>query len=97
MNSLPALELRREKIRSSVRADLASSLRDFGSVPWRDNTDDSDLHLPAEPAADARLQDIAQVEPKLEGRPGGALVAVPTPRSLPENFGSLVLREAEPL
>ena len=94
MKPSAALEMHREAIRQIVRAHRASNPRVFGSVAHGADTDDSDLDLLVDPAADASLLDIAQIQVELERRLGVS-VDVLTPRSLPEKFRSQVIREAK--
>lgn len=94
MKPSAALEIHREAIRQIVLAHRASNPRVFGSVAHGDDTDDSDLDLLVDPAADASLLDIAHIQVELERRLG-VTVDVLTPRALPEKFRLQVLREAK--
>ncbi|MBV5309718.1 nucleotidyltransferase family protein [Chromatium okenii] len=88
-----ALDAHRETIRRIVHAHRASHPRVFGSVLHGLDTNESDLDLLVEPAADASLLDIARLQVELEYHLG-VRVDVLTPRALPDRFREQVLHEA---
>ncbi len=91
-----ALNAHRRAIRHIVKQNHASNARVFGSVLHGDDTDNSDLDLLVDPTLETTLMDIAKIQNRLQ-----VLLGVPvdvlTPRALPEQFRSQVLKEARPV
>jgi predicted nucleotidyltransferase len=96
MKPSTALERHRETIRRIVRAHRAHNPRVFGSVVHGDDSESSDLDILVDPADDASLLDIAQIQVELE-RCLGVSVDVLTPKGLPEKIRVQVMREAQPV
>lgn len=93
---LPELRRRRALIERLARANRVERVQVFGSVARGDDHPLSDLDLLVDPAADATLFDLAQLEMDLEalfGRP----VDVVSIRSLDARRDAGILAEAIPL
>ena len=91
-----ALSRHRSLIERLARANRVVDVKVFGSVARGDDGPDSDIDLLIEPADDASLFDIAQLEIDLEdllGRP----VDVVSRRALVGGRDDSILREAVPL
>ena len=87
-----ALNSHRQDIRLIVEQSHACNARFFGSVLHGDDTDKSDLDLLVDPTRETTLMDIARIQKRLQ-----VLLGVLTPKALPEQFRSQVLKEAKPV
>jgi uncharacterized protein len=96
MKPSTALHAHRSAIRHIVSTHRASNPRVFGSVVHGDDTEQSDLDILVDPAADTTLMDVAGIQVELE-RLLGVAVDVLTPRALPAKFRGMVLAEAVPV
>ncbi|MBA4741522.1 MAG: nucleotidyltransferase family protein [Azoarcus sp.] len=94
MKRSAALEKNRERIRKIVLAHLASNPRVFGSVLHGDDTELSDLDILIDPAHDASLLDIANIQVEL-GALLGVSIDVLTPTALPPRLRTQVVQEAQ--
>ena len=90
---LPELRRRRAVIERLARANRVERVRVFGSVAREEDTANSDVDLLVDPAPDATLFDLAQLEMDLEAlleRP----VDVVSSRSLDHDADATILAEA---
>jgi uncharacterized protein len=96
MKPSTAFEHHRDTIRRIVSEHRAANPRVFGSVARGDDVETSDIDILVEPAPDASLLDIAQIQVEIE-KCLGVPVDVVTPNGLPEKIRLQVLREALPV
>jgi len=91
-----AFERHRDSIRKIVARHRAVNARVFGSVLRGNDREDSDLDILIDPTPDTTLFDIGAIRHELL-----QLLEVPvdvlTPKALPENFRSEVLKKAKPV
>ncbi len=91
-----ALQTHRDAIREIALRHRVKNVRVFGSVLYGEDTEDSDLDLLVDPTPETTLMDIGAIRYELK-QLLGVSVDVLTPKALPDNFRSFVLREAVPL
>lgn len=86
----------RAAIREIALRHRVQNVRVFGSVLHGDDTEDSDLDLLVDPTKDTTLFDIGAIRYELKELLGVG-VDVLTPKSLPDCFREIVLKEALPV
>jgi predicted nucleotidyltransferase len=91
-----AFEQHRAEIRQIVARHRASNARVFGSVPRREDDDQSDLDLLVELDEHMTLFHLGGIRYELRELLG-IEVDVLTPNALPDSFRDRVLREAVPV
>jgi uncharacterized protein len=96
MKPSEALCLNRDAIRRIVESHRTRNARVFGSVLRGEDTDQSDLDLLVDPAAETTLFDMGWIRAELR-QLLGVRVDVLTPDELPDKFRAQVLAHAQPV